>query len=549
VMEYKGTTKKIPEIAAELGVANILEGGIQRSGNQVRINVQLIDAQTDEHLWAEIFDRELTADNLFAIQSEISEEIARALEATLSPEEQQRLNERPTENLAAYNAYLRGRQLLARRTSEDVDRAAREFERAVELDPQFALAWVGISEAAILQSQYSDMGKVEAMERQRMAAERALAIDDQLGEAHLGLASIAAYNERFDEAERAYRKALELSPGYATAWQWYGNLLAAFPSRLDDAVEKLQKALELDPLSSVIRKNLAERYVQLGQFDKANDQFDRLQQLDPDFAPVYASRAALAAEQGHLAERVRLLEKASAIDPGNISYYSDLLWAYLDLGYLEPVTDIRRQMTDINDQHPLLGMADMVMSIHQRNYDGALETARWAWERMGRPPFLLRIIGYINVARGEYTLARTAFEEADARLFDRARWREAIEQQASDACLVGLVLQRTGDPEFGEDLAVAALDYLENELPRYVAHTDRFIIEDCYLALERNDEALETVVTRMNHGHYAFWWLYTTNPHYQPLWAEPRFEAALQGVEEDIAAQRAELIANQTAAL
>ena len=109
VMEYRGTTKKIPEIAAELGVANILEGGIQRSGEQVRINVQLIDAQTDEHLWAETFDRKLTAENLFAIQSEISTRIAEALQATLSPAEEQRLRQMPTANLDAYDAYLRGR--------------------------------------------------------------------------------------------------------------------------------------------------------------------------------------------------------------------------------------------------------------------------------------------------------------------------------------------------------------------------------------------------------------------------------------------------------
>ena len=127
VMEYKGTNKKIPMIAKELGVANILEGGIQRSGNQVRINVQLIDAVTDEHLWAEIFDRELTAENLFAIQSEISQEIANALKTVLSLEEITRINTRPTDNLQAYDAYLRGRQLMATRKVDKLQRAVEEF--------------------------------------------------------------------------------------------------------------------------------------------------------------------------------------------------------------------------------------------------------------------------------------------------------------------------------------------------------------------------------------------------------------------------------------
>ena len=117
VLEYKDTVKKIPQIAEELGVANILEGGVQRSGNQVRINVQLIDAATDEHLWAEIYDRELTAENLFAVQSEITKEIAIALKAKLSAKEKQRIDARPTDNLQAYDAYLRGRQLMATRDS------------------------------------------------------------------------------------------------------------------------------------------------------------------------------------------------------------------------------------------------------------------------------------------------------------------------------------------------------------------------------------------------------------------------------------------------
>ncbi len=149
VMEYRDTNKKIPVIAKELGVANILEGGIQRSGNQVRINVQLIDAVTDEHLWAEIFDRELTAENLFAIQSEISQNIANALKTVLSLEEKTRINTRPTDNLQAYDSYLRGRQLMATREAAKLEQAVEEFNKAVELDPQFALAWVGVADATL----------------------------------------------------------------------------------------------------------------------------------------------------------------------------------------------------------------------------------------------------------------------------------------------------------------------------------------------------------------------------------------------------------------
>ena len=181
VMEYKNTTKKLPEIAKELGVANILEGGIQRAGNKVRINVQLIDAATDEHLWAEIFDRELTTNNLFDIQSEISKAIADALEATLTDQEEQLINRRPTENLAAYNAYMLARQLLPKRTSSALQQAREEFERAVKLDPGFALAWVGVADSAMLQNDYGTLDVDESLEIQQTAIDRAMEIDPQAG--------------------------------------------------------------------------------------------------------------------------------------------------------------------------------------------------------------------------------------------------------------------------------------------------------------------------------------------------------------------------------
>ncbi len=161
VMEYRDTTKKIPQIAQELGVANILEGGIQRSGNQVRINVQLIDAVTDEHLWAEIYDRELTAANLFAVQSEITKKIADALQAELTTDEQLRIDARPTDNLQAYELYLRGRYLWQRRGDENIRHAITLFEQATELDPQFARAWSSLAATQFTLPVYSDTPRSE----------------------------------------------------------------------------------------------------------------------------------------------------------------------------------------------------------------------------------------------------------------------------------------------------------------------------------------------------------------------------------------------------
>jgi TolB-like protein/lipopolysaccharide biosynthesis regulator YciM len=548
VGKYRDTEKSIPEIAGELGVATVMEGAVQRSGNTVRINVQLIDAQTDEHLWAEIFDRELTADNLFDIQSEISAEIAKALQATLSPQEQQRLNERPTENLAAYNAYLRGRQLMARRNSRDIDKAAQEFQRAVELDPEFALAWVGVSESAALQMQYSDLGVVESLERQQMAAERALAIDDQLGEAYLGLASIHEFRKENDEAEAAYLKAIELSPGYATAYQWYGNFLAESPHRLAESLEMLQKALELDPLSSIAQSNLSHRYIQLGRYPEAEQQLDRLAQLDPDFSPAFTTRADLAAQRGHFDEQIHWLQKSVDADPGRLTHFIPLMWAYVDIGDVEPLEEIKQRMAQINEEHALLGVADLVSSLYESNYDGALESGRWAYERMGRPPFFHTFFGYVNTLKADYEAARQAFETANPAMFDRERWRAAIEKQPDDGCVVGWIMLRTGDEQLGSDLVRASLDYLEQELPRYIEHADRYSIEACYMVLGQPEKALSAIETRVSHGHWHQWWFMRRMPLYEPLRGEPRFEAAMQKIEDDLVVQRANLAETETTA-
>lgn len=543
VGRYRGTDKTIPEIAAELGVASVMEGAVQRAGNTVRINVQLIDAQTDEHLWAEIFDRELTADNLFAIQSEISSEIARALEATLTETEQNQIDKHPTENLAAYDAYLKGRQLMARRTAGDLDQAAMEFQRAVDLDPGFALAWVGIAETAYLRSAYSDLDYVESIEIQEMAAERALSIDPDLGEAYPSRAMVFQFHERHEEAEAAFRKAIELSPGYATAWHWYGTMLMGFPTRLKEAGEKFNKALELDPLSSIIRINLADLYTTLGQYQEAGAQLNRVQQLDPEFLSVHRVRAQLAFEIGRFDEQIRSLRKAVELDPRHLSYYQDLAFAHLNLGQPEALDDIRQSASDVNAQNPSVGIIDIAGSLYRGRYDGALEVARWTLDRMGNQPFMHRVIAYVNLFKRDYTAARAALEMAEPRYFEREKWREAIVWGPEDACLAGFLLLRTGDAEMGNELLVLAANYLENELPLYIEHADRYGLEQCWAALGQNEAALAVMETRVEHGHYGFWWWWRMAPMYEPLWGEPRFEAALKTVEDAIAAQRANLTA------
>jgi TolB-like protein/cytochrome c-type biogenesis protein CcmH/NrfG len=541
VLRYKDTELPIPEIAKELGVATIMEGAVQRSGSTVRINVQLIDATTDEHLWAEIFDRELTAENLFAIQSEISEKIASALETTLSPQEQLAISERPTQSLAAYNAYLLGRQLMARRSTEDLTRAQAEFQRATELDPEFALAWVGIAETTYLLAGNTRLSFPETMVMIENAAHKALAINPQLGEAYLSLAQAESFEERHEAAESNYRKAIDLSPGYATAFQWYSEFLARSPHRLREALDMLRKAEELDPMSPVIQNEIARQLILLGRFDDAENQLKTLIRKNPDFAPGYREMASLMSTIGRFDEQAIWVRKAIALDPGNFGLYLQQAFAVLNIGDEDALAEIKNQMAALDARHWSTGWLETLESIKQKNYAAALESARWVDKQIGEIPQFQNVYGFVYALNNDFQKARQAFAIAYPKFFDRSTWRAAIELSPGDGCFMAYIMSRSGENELSADLLKMTLSYLENELPNYIEHADRYGYDSCYLMTGDNDKAMDQLETAFEHGHYGAWWIWTNFSLYEPLRGTDRFEAMMQEILATGTTQRANL--------
>jgi TolB-like protein/class 3 adenylate cyclase len=258
VMQYRDTTKTIPQIAEELGVVTVLEGGVQRAGDRVRINAQLIDAATDEHLWTGTYDRELTAANIFAIQSEIATAIAEALQVTLSREEQRRIEAAPTQSLAAIESYFLGKQLLERRTTESLSAAVEYFQQVIELDPDLALAHSGLADAYSILPEYTTAIDPEvAREKSEAAATRALELDPNLPEA---LTSVGwtrlIHHYDWQEAESLLRRALEVETNNAGALHWLSHLLS-WQGRHEEAVQVARRAVEADPLSRLMAMNLS----------------------------------------------------------------------------------------------------------------------------------------------------------------------------------------------------------------------------------------------------------------------------------------------------
>ena len=235
VEQFRDTKLTTREIGEKLGVTKVLEGGVQRAGDRVRINVQLIDAHTDAHLWADNYDRELNAANIFAIQSEVAAAIADALKATLTPAERKHLSAIPTKNLEAWETYQLGKQRMARRTTEALADAEGFFQQAIDRDPNFALAYVGLADTLLLQVGYGGVELEAVIARAKMLVAKAQSLDPGLAEAIVSSALLAEALNDPSRAEAEFRRAIELNPNYATAHQWYSGLLQ-YLGRTDDAL-------------------------------------------------------------------------------------------------------------------------------------------------------------------------------------------------------------------------------------------------------------------------------------------------------------------------
>jgi TolB-like protein/Flp pilus assembly protein TadD len=331
---YRDTELSIPQIGAELGVATILEGGVQRAGNRVRINIQLIDASTDEHLWANSYDRELTVDNLFAIQSEIAREIVSSLHGVLTDSEAEQLEKLPTTSLEAHAEYAFGRRELAKRTGQGIDRAQTHFAKAVELDPNYALAWVGLAQSRLLRFGYLGEPLESTWAGTQAAIDRALSLDPLLGEAYATLAFLRYTQESFDEAEELYAKAIDLNPNDPLARLWYTTLLLR-TNRTAEAEAHIRKAIELDPAAPVLRQRHVYVLLSLGRLEDARAAALAGVKRNPEFPGLYDLMSGILRADGQYGDALRWMQEAARLNPTSASSRASVCGRYLELEDLD----------------------------------------------------------------------------------------------------------------------------------------------------------------------------------------------------------------------
>jgi len=341
--QLKVSADDLTQIARKFGVANILAGSVQRSSDQVRVNVQLVKGETNAHLWADTFDRKLT--DIFAIESDVAKTIAEKLQAKLTGSEERAISVEPTSNSQAHELYLKGRYLWNRRTAENLKKALSYFEQAAEKDPNYALAYVGIADTCGLFPVYGAGAPQEYLPRAKAAAEKALALDDSLAEAHASMGLIYYSYFKGAESVKEFERAIELNPNYATAHHWYGRLTLVMIGRLDRAMAEAKRAYELDPVSPIIHADLGGVSLAARRYDEAIQQLRATLEVDPEF--YWAHRwLGMALElkgdtEGAIAEYKRAIELND--DPSTLAF---LAHAYASIGHHEEARQLLAQLTE-----------------------------------------------------------------------------------------------------------------------------------------------------------------------------------------------------------
>jgi TolB-like protein/Flp pilus assembly protein TadD len=362
VMRYRDSDKSIPEIGRELHVDYVLEGGVQRAGAHVRVNAQLIEAENDQHAWAETFDRELSTENLFAIQSEIARAIATATSAELSPKDERRLDAVPTTDLAAYEAYLRGRQGLWQRTVAAYEEALVQFQTAISLDQNFAGAYAGLCETHL--SLYLQNSDARHFTEAESACEEALVLDADRAEVRVALGALYRNFGDYERAEQESRKALEIEPRNVEAMRELGQALglrgqireaetilleaeslqpenwlvhdALFtfyrefddqPDRYEQVVQQAMKVVELTPENAAAWNNLGTAYYTIQQYDAAGAAWDRALELKPT-RTGYTNRGLLYYYNGQFSESAEMQKKAIELAPDDHRAWGRLAESY-----------------------------------------------------------------------------------------------------------------------------------------------------------------------------------------------------------------------------
>jgi TolB-like protein/DNA-binding winged helix-turn-helix (wHTH) protein/Tfp pilus assembly protein PilF len=351
MMTYKHVRKLLPEIARELDVEAVVEGSVLRSGERVRITAQLIRVPVERHIWAQSFDGDLR--DTLVLQKSVARAIAEQIQTTLNRQEQAALEHSKVVNAEAYDAYLKGRYFWNKRTRDGLTKAIEYFNRAIEKNPKYAEAYTGLGDSYALSGdwEYGILSPEDAFPKAKTEVTKALALDDNLAEAHTSLAFILdLYDWDWESAEKEYKRAIALNPGYATAHHWYAWHLIVM-GRNSEGIAELRKAQSLDPLSLIISADLADALCIAHLYDESVQQSRRTLEMDPNFAIAHYELGQAFERKFLLNEAIEEFQKAIELSGGNEVFDANLAYAYAASGRKEEAMKIVKDLEDRQSQH------------------------------------------------------------------------------------------------------------------------------------------------------------------------------------------------------
>lgn len=350
VMHFKGTRKTVPEIARELGVDAVVEGAVARDGKRVRISAQLIDARTDLHLWAQSYENNLS--DVLRLQERVALAIANEIKVKLTAQQEAHLGNARSLSPEAHELYLRGRFHWNKRTEEGLKKSIEYFQRAVERDPSYAVAYSGLADAYNMLGLWGALPQMKCAPKAKAAAIKALEIDEHLAEAHASVGwTMFAFDWNWPAAERELKRSIELNPSYATAHRWLANCLTQ-QGRHEEALAEITRAHQLDPVSLITNSVVAYTLYMARRYDEAIEQEWKTLELDDQFVPAHWVLGMALVEKGNLREAIAEFQKAATLDAHPI-YPAALGHAYGVAGRRTNAQDVLVKLTTLSKQRDI----------------------------------------------------------------------------------------------------------------------------------------------------------------------------------------------------
>jgi TolB-like protein/Flp pilus assembly protein TadD len=539
---YRGVREEISEIGRALNVGALLEGSVQAYANTLKVTVRLVKVSDGFEIWSQRYTRKMT--DVFAIQEQIARDVADNLKIELVGLPADAV-ERPTDNMDAYRLYLRGRNEWHKRTSASIEAAIDLFQRAIALDDRFALAWSGLADAYNFASNYGNMDKVESLDKGLAAAQRALALDPDLAEAHASLGLVLSDKGKFQEAAAAFLRAIDLNPGFANAHMWYAGVLSWVDP--EAALEQRRIAADLEPLSPIAVQLLGDTLFDLGRVDEARREFLKILEFAPEYPLVYFNLATMANADNDYVSAVRYLRKANELDSGRAATMVALAQMYAGLGDLDRAREWLDRATAIGPDQ--LNVINMQLAMLQLSGDYA-----------GMQQVIERKLAdddnffsaYVN--RAVIAFDNERYVEAAnwvKKIFVRFAGPDAPEDderiyRVTDDSMFGVIYLanasvRSGNREFGVRLADRVLEHVQSRQQSGFNSSDlMYVTAGAHVARGEHKRALATVREMADRGFPGYLRM-ERDALFKPIRNELEFKVSVDYIRNNAQAQLAQL--------